>query len=779
MGRKLKIAINYTGLINSDIECVQQTKQLTDKITYESNGLIEFDYFCCFWSTENKYPYDIEEEKLVTHIPNFARLPTENTDDIQQVLSILTPKKHITATYTDVYHNIKNYIDSNTKNLNWFEKHCYYCQNISYACQLYTFAKTTQMIPSDYDVVVRLRYDTPLRISYENLQDLYNKILSEIVNDNVFKIFSSAFINNDDGQIIEPARISFFSAHNPKLPDLYNFKQNSFFISDICFYGNYSSMSYYSKKILNNQDYFYSTDLINCGKIVESHWEGFCLKDENHSHKIYITSPDNMIFNHYGWSERSVKVRSNTRDRSENRRSLFAPLEYLTKQELDEMKQQAELLINKSKINTGHTSMFNLATFTSGEQEVLSLSLFNNDEPKWREKHKSFLINDLDALNLFNRKNINDIPLGSKYVVYLHAYIDLIQVEPKYDWMVNHHKFATGNETFITEFPMLPRVWDDSANGLVHWVIDFGTESNITDTLIFDKLLKGLNCSRHPKNVTFMTAGETDIMYSNRNLIDDIEDKYKINVVLHNVLHTFIDHIHLDQELIRKKIHNIMTCQIHNYKSVCYNRRPRAHRAILIAHMMYKNYTSDSIYSFGDGSYRVHSEHIRRFPHLEEHLNYLSSVPFINAVLEEGLDLKENQAQTINLNHSLNSAFHIVSETISSPFTFITEKSYKPFFMMQPFIALGNQYNVRKLRNMGFRVYDQWINHSYDEIHDPMDRLDAFLLELDRLHTISHEEWSNILFDMRGDLLYNYYKVCNLKMAFPSDLFKILMEFMK
>jgi len=61
----------------------------------------------------------------------------------------------------------------------------------------------------------------------------------------------------------------------------------------------------------------------------------------------------------------------------------------------------------------------------------------------------------------------------------------------------------------------------------------------------------------------------------------------------------------------------------------------------------------------------------------------------------ESVNLDINPADVISVEQSMHNYFHIVTETmsadsVSSPTyqpTFLTEKSYKPFLMFQPFIA--------------------------------------------------------------------------------------------
>ena len=415
--------------------------------------------------------------------------------------------------------------------------------------------------------------------------------------------------------------------------------------------------------------------------------------------------------------------------------------------------------------------MFKIATFTEGNWENAPIS----------QTIRSTLDKNLGLLEV---TDIDDIPRGEKYAIYIHQRLDFMECKPVYAWSFHRMELNRGNNYREPKkkFPMPPRVWEDSKSGLVHWIIDDSTEANIDDVLYFDKLLAGLNCKRHPQNLTYMTGGETRPQYSNTQYIEEIKKQYGINIINHNELYvrcdSSFDDIH--RYFLKQKVSKIINFEKHQFKSVCYNRRKRPQRFVTIAHMMYKNYTDDSIYSFGDGETRsLKRDYLERYPHLTDYFKLLETEKFINAAGERDLDLTINQAGSLNLQHALHSVLHITTETAQTPHTIITEKSYKPFLMMQPFISIGNQYNIARLREMGFRVYDKWIDHSYDEIHDPKDRLDAFLSELDRLHTKTHEEWASILFDMRGDLLYNYQKVYSFETPYPDELFKILMDFFR
>jgi len=72
--------------------------------------------------------------------------------------------------------------------------------------------------------------------------------------------------------------------------------------------------------------------------------------------------------------------------------------------------------------------------------------------------------------------------------------------------------------------------------------------------------------------------------------------------------------------------------------------------------------------------------------------------------------------------------FSVVTETIFDyPYTFRTEKIWKPILMAHPFIVAANPGYLRDLRNAGFKTFAHLINESYDEIDSPWDRIDRVI----------------------------------------------------
>jgi hypothetical protein len=81
--------------------------------------------------------------------------------------------------------------------------------------------------------------------------------------------------------------------------------------------------------------------------------------------------------------------------------------------------------------------------------------------------------------------------------------------------------------------------------------------------------------------------------------------------------------------------------------------------------------------------------------------------------------------------HFSNSYFQVILETHfdadGSGGTFITEKTFKAIKNAQPFVIFGPPGTLHQLREMGYRVFDDVIDNSYDQIEINNDRWESVL----------------------------------------------------
>jgi hypothetical protein len=76
----------------------------------------------------------------------------------------------------------------------------------------------------------------------------------------------------------------------------------------------------------------------------------------------------------------------------------------------------------------------------------------------------------------------------------------------------------------------------------------------------------------------------------------------------------------------------------------------------------------------------------------------------------------------------LDSYFSLVTETVHDyPYSFRTEKIWKPIAIGHPWIVSANSGFYRDLRNMGFQTFTGIIDESFDQIDNNQDRLDRLI----------------------------------------------------
>ena len=91
----------------------------------------------------------------------------------------------------------------------------------------------------------------------------------------------------------------------------------------------------------------------------------------------------------------------------------------------------------------------------------------------------------------------------------------------------------------------------------------------------------------------------------------------------------------------------------------------------------------------------------------------------------------------------------IVSET-SQNIIFITEKSWRPIIFGKPFIINGAKGIHQSLQKMGFLLYDEIFDYSFDSIDNLEDRVKELTYQIDSIKDEDYEElWDKIYYKLR------------------------------
>jgi len=100
----------------------------------------------------------------------------------------------------------------------------------------------------------------------------------------------------------------------------------------------------------------------------------------------------------------------------------------------------------------------------------------------------------------------------------------------------------------------------------------------------------------------------------------------------------------------------------------------------------------------------------------------------------------------ISIEDAQNTALHIVAETVFEDTKIhVTEKTFKPMVMKQPFIIFAGPGTLQYLRDYGFRTFDSIWDESYDQEQNHSTRLIKITTVIKELYHKSPDEFQNII----------------------------------
>jgi len=184
------------------------------------------------------------------------------------------------------------------------------------------------------------------------------------------------------------------------------------------------------------------------------------------------------------------------------------------------------------------------------------------------------------------------------------------------------------------------------------------------------------------------------------------------------------------------------------------NRAPRIHRMAFICWLHSRNLLKDTFTSYP--SEELSPYKFSKKVHLSE---YFSNMLFVDKKTKSDAllawkDLENNHLPLIvdveewDTNHYGTSVDWLYSRTFFSVVTesvfddvslFLDEKVWKPIYNYHPFIILGCPNSLKKLREMGFKTFEPFINESYDSEFNIGKRMGMIIDEIERLNSMGFE----------------------------------------
>lgn len=92
-----------------------------------------------------------------------------------------------------------------------------------------------------------------------------------------------------------------------------------------------------------------------------------------------------------------------------------------------------------------------------------------------------------------------------------------------------------------------------------------------------------------------------------------------------------------------------------------------------------------------------------------------------------------------------NSLLYVITETVADyPYPYLTEKTWKAMLYKMPFMIVGGKHSLLKLKEFGFKTFDNFWDESYDNLDFAADRIDAIINNLNDLAELNKNQIDNL-----------------------------------
>ncbi|MBY0281044.1 MAG: hypothetical protein K2W94_02690 [Alphaproteobacteria bacterium] len=218
----------------------------------------------------------------------------------------------------------------------------------------------------------------------------------------------------------------------------------------------------------------------------------------------------------------------------------------------------------------------------------------------------------------------------------------------------------------------------------------------------------------------------------------------------------------------------------HKYIATCLNLKPKPHRYCVASMLRHLLPSEDLLLSFTDkaeGKQKLEcldfANKLEKAPEVLPAITKLETAIPIKVDYFHAFEIQKNvykmpgaegywDSILLFQNKSrplLDSIIDIVNETwfTDDSCRFFSEKTLRPLVTLRPFIIVGSPFSLQRLKELGYKTFHPYINEEYDNISDPVMRMNAILTELDRLFNKSKSELESLYITLKDILTHNYF----------------------
>lgn len=257
--------------------------------------------------------------------------------------------------------------------------------------------------------------------------------------------------------------------------------------------------------------------------------------------------------------------------------------------------------------------------------------------------------------------------------------------------------------------------------------------------------------------------------------IKTVANKLGMTEICSKWMRRFEHDVKMDLTTLVKDIPNTLEDKHYDKKFLCFNRRWRGHRTVLVRLLHALDLLKYGHVSLGKSDDNRIWEHVcyRDIFYMqgcEEAVKLLDSVgeemvkSFPDLYLDND-DLITNRAQLVPDTNYLyeNTYFSVVTETFffkaerpEEYGRFISEKTFKPVAMQHPFIIVSTPHFLVKFKELGYKSFTPWIDESYDDEPDDALRMMKIVKEIERLSNLSDNERTKFLAGVKEICSHNF-----------------------
>lgn len=337
-------------------------------------------------------------------------------------------------------------------------------------------------------------------------------------------------------------------------------------------------------------------------------------------------------------------------------------------------------------------------------------------------------------------------------------------------------------------------------------LLSFGWEANMIVNwksqnciFIFDALHRFIDATGLPYDMFYFCQGNAFLEKCYKKWLIDTNQQKQIAGVFHHYSHFFkmFKNVRLsDKPAV--DVYDRERCNTKPKYFSCLNGRPSTSRVNTLIHLYDNNLLDKSISTFVFNPStiaelnQVRPDIAKILPMTIEETGKFSSFDLVP-------DTYWNKTESLFFDIYVNSYYDLVAETVLHldmdicliddlkllPIkkgenyiwqhnVFFTEKLIRNLFNKRPFLLMGGQHSLKVLHSLGFRTFDKILfDESYDNIADPMDRLDAVLLENLRIvEKYTLQDLHNIVYssEMESILEHNFNRALELGELTEYDL---------